>query len=214
MINVYKTIVVSFLLLITLFCGSKKQSARNVDKSENTKKDASEYYYEKLSLEHLSSSTDSIHIRFWLTYTSLVDSGKIINLKYRNGQWDGEYIAYRFKSKSIDDISPDLITKEIFKGSPKLGWESFLLQMENLGIYTLNDENRKENMGLCSDDNILKVEIGKEMIYNEFIYPCWEAIENQTQVNKVVVVLKLIEREFGFKISPLLAEGHPGKTSK
>ena len=202
--KVLKTYITIIVLLTTFSCNSKKQSIQIADKSQEQESDGGKYYFEKLSLEDLPSSKDSFYIRFWLTYTSLVDSGKIINLKYRNGEWSSEFMAYRFKSKSNDDLSPTLITKIYVTGNPKLGWKSLLFQLEKLGLYTLNDNGRRENRGLCTDNNILKVEIVKNRNYSEFIYPCWEAIENQEQVNKVVESLKLIESEFGFQIYPLL----------
>ena len=187
-----------------LSCNAKKQATQIEENIKAFDGNDTSYYYERLHLEDLRFSRDSSSIRFWLTYTSLVDSGKIVNLKYRQGAWQAEFITYRFKLMSIKDTCPALLTRTYVLGSPVSGWESLLSQFKKIGLYSINDNDRKENYGLCSDDNILKVEILNNMNYSEYIYPCWESIKNQEHVSKVIESLKLIEAQFGFKIQPFL----------
>ncbi len=163
----------------------------------------SSYYFDQLDLEETKYISDSFYLRFWLTYSGLVDSGKIINIYYRKNLWRAEFISYRFLQYSEDDLKQTLVTRVYKTGSPKTDWKVFINNMQKTAVLSLNRIiNRKDlGIGLCTDANILSIEVVSREKFKQ-IFKCWEGIENKEEVNKVTLALSLIEKEFGFPISP------------
>ena len=163
----------------------------------------SSYYIDKLDIEDTKVLKDSFYMRFWFTYSALIDSGKIVNIFYRNEKWKAEFLSYRFM-KFSDDPIPTLVSKIYKIGEPKSGWLAFIEKIKETGIFFIKQDISNEDLGvgLCNDANVLKIEfIGDRK--TKFVFNCWEAIENKNEVSKVINSLLIIEKEFGFNISPL-----------
>jgi len=190
---------------ILISCRSNKQKSKIKEVSQSTvvlkgQKDRYSISCKLLGIDDLRTNKELLKIRIWISF-SLYDTGKIINIKYDAGTWLAEFYQYRFGLN--DNNESILISKNKVESTPHSGWNDFFNQIEKLGIYTLNDNDRRHNSGLCTDANNITVEIVKDSNYFKYDYPCWEAIEDQSQLNKVKKILRIIESEFGFKPFPL-----------
>lgn len=148
-------------------------------------------------------------IRIWVGALSVSDSGNVIIFKRDGEQWSGVWHSFRF------DITPSgktyVMTHQTAQNSPRSGWGSFISKVESAGIYSLNDRGRSKNSNLCTGGSSIEVEIINDGQYNEYVYPCWDQIKDQRQVDKIRNVLRLTEKEFGFKTSLFMPESSPSQ---
>lgn len=191
------TIIVGCLILIA--CHSEQQKTESQVQRPEAKIDST--YFQILGIDDLSKNLSNTQIRITIEF-SLSDTGHIFNIKDNGGAWKGEFYRYRFDLDERDNKKNVLLSRMVTEAIPKSGWNSFLEKVEKIGLYTLEDKDRKRNYGLCTDANIIKVEIEKNGKYNEYVYPCWEVISDQTQINKIKEILEVVKAEFNFQVFP------------
>jgi len=148
---------------ILISCRSNKQKSKIKEVSQSTvvlkgQKDRYSISCKLLGIDDLRTNKELPKIRIWISF-SLYDTGKIINIKYDAGTWLAEFYQYRFGLN--DNNESILISKNKVESTPHSGWNDFFNQIEKLGIYTLNDNDRRHNSGLCTDANNITVEIVK-----------------------------------------------------
>lgn len=141
-------------------------------------------------------------LRIWVGAPTVNDSGNLIILKKRDANWSAELHSFSFNvsHEGVDFVQ----THKVVEKSPKSSWSMLVDEINSTGIYNLNDRGRSKNNGLCVDGPSVEVEIVKDKIHDEFVYPCWDIIEDQSQLDKVRNLLRLVEKEFGFGVSNLL----------
>jgi hypothetical protein len=207
--NYFKMIKILFIICSLSLFSCKSNSQKDKEPKNKQKQDSTSEIKNRLlarckqlNIDYLKTSLGKAQIRIWIQFP-FCDSGRFINLKKENGHWRGELYQYRFDLDNDNPGQSVLISKNKVNGTPRSGWSAFLNKIEKLGIYTLNDNNRIHNYGLCNDGDMIVVEIVKDNRYFEYIYPCWIAIEDQSQINKIKGILQLVQVEFGFKVFPL-----------
>jgi hypothetical protein len=196
------TIIIIVCVFAILSC-NRKSNLSGRDHNETMVTGQKDNYFIRcklLGIDNLRTDKKLLQIRIWISF-SLYDTGKIVNIKHDTGSWRAEFYQYRFGLSNNDKIL--LISKNKVEGTPLSGWDVFLNKIEKFGIYTLNDNDRRQNSGLCTDANSISVEIIMDNKYYEYEYPCWEVIEDQSQIDKVKMILREIEKEYKFKVFPL-----------
>lgn len=183
-------------------CNPKKQKNVAIAEPEISlieKDDGYSLRCKMLNIDNLKAIPRYHQIRIWVELYSVSDTGNIVVLKKENDLWKASFHEYRFNA--IMENENVLESHIVSNGEPFSGWDKFLGEIQELGIYELNDVDRKKNFGLCNDGGTIIIEIAKDEKYYEYIYPCWIDIKDQTQINKIYSILREIKQEFNFNIS-------------
>jgi hypothetical protein len=209
-------------ILVTCFfallsCGSRDESevakkeirSQKLDPESNLSSPYTDsvtaLYCKWLGLDYFKNdSTSGSHIRVWIEYAKS-DSGKILDIKNVGKGWVAELHNYRFQGTQNGRM---LKTHDVFKGQPRSGWNQFLLQIRELGIYDLYVGSSQRS---CNDADVMSVEIFSDNRYSEFVYRCWTILEDQVPIKKVEKVLLEVEKEFGFVLFPITNVGSKPK---
>lgn len=154
----------------------------------------------KLNIDYLNRNSVGKEIRVWIEF-SRYDSGEILIIKnIIDHQCQVNLHRYRFNVRDNGDL---MLVSHNIQSYLELKSDAYIKKIKKLGIDRLNDRDRSKNYGLCFDGGAIKVEILNENGYRQYIYPCWEDIKDQAQINIIKDVLKESEKRFGFQIFPL-----------
>ena len=179
----------------------QKSDSKQITDQFQTQEDGYSMRCKLLGIDNLKIGKLSSQIRIWVEF-SMTDSGKIIVFKSTDeNRWIGQLYQYRCDVDSSNKLI--LRSKNVSTSNPFSGWNIFLERVKQMGLYNLSDSGRRNNYGLCNEGGVISVEIISNNEYFEYIYPCWDSIEDQTQITKIKDILQYAEEEFNFKIFPI-----------
>lgn len=194
-------------------CNSNNTSTQvnNIKKSVDTikkqiqidKKGKVDYNYvyikqktRQLGLDSLERGYDSMQVRIWMDY-SLAKSQHLFVFKQKGKEWAGELITYSTNTETPD--YEKVLSKEISRISPKDGWNTFIRELNALGINNLNNSG-KEIGGADGVSYCIEVATNQVYNYSRFWSPEYDAAKDEQSAN-IVKIINLLEREFNFKRS-------------
>jgi hypothetical protein len=191
---------ITFLCLLTV-CALAELPADTVKKEiPLDRKGRPTFYYEwdkqkaaQLGLEPIELGFDSLEIRIWLDY-SMAWNRQLIILTRRNGEWSSRFITMRVEWSAHQDselvVHPD--SKAVI---PKMGWNKFIGDLFKLGITAL------PNGPDGGEDGVeYNIEVATMDHYRYYGYWSPETTEAKDRGSKKMVqILRLLERAFGFK---------------
>lgn len=153
-----------------------------------------------LGIENIRENLEGIKIRIWGEF-SIGDTGKLLELRKDKDIWNGKYYSYKFSADG--NLQNTFITYFVLTAKSISTWERYIQKIEKIGLYNLADNNRNPNYGLCNDGGALVLEIVRDSNFVESVYPCWDVMKDQTDINKIKAILRETEKEFNLKILPL-----------
>lgn len=163
-----------------------------------------------LNIETIENGYNEFQIRVWLGY-SFNDTAHLLILSKQFGKWEGKLyeMIYHYQPKTYDSILqsyypvfPDIIEieKNISVVDPVSGWELFLKNLFNTGVFDLPHYKRIPDYYLPTDADGVTFEIASQKKYRLFHYPSPELYSGRIrEADKVIKIIKLIEKEFGFR---------------
>jgi len=140
----------------------------------------------QLKVKELEFNKNSECIHLWFEYN---EHRKLITIEKEDTKW--ECVIYEF------DIIPDSSFKvkalrNIHQRSakPKSGWNNFLRNIAEYGIYKLRDFKEIENYEFCAGTEGLVVKIAHDNLFKKYLYPCYDVqptnIQNSTNLNQII----------------------------
>jgi len=155
---------------------------------------------DELKLESLEKGYNSLQIRIWLGYGTLIKQQLII-IKQEENNWSGNIIVMTMKEDSKND--QQLIAKKtIKKVTPRSGWENLIKKLTELNIFTLPNCDDIKGMNTAGGDlNVYKFEIATPKLYRFYYYIQPDLyVDEFIEARKVEEILKVLEIELNFKM--------------
>jgi hypothetical protein len=149
-----------------------------------------------LGLNSLENGTSNPEIRIW--EDSAVFFGRLFIINYLNASWKAELIRYRYLS-TASSIPDSLAGERVKLTEPKSGWTRFLNKLLDLEILTLPDYKILPDYFMATDENFVKVEIGKLNYYRCYEYPDPYWRRNYREARQMIQILEFIKKEFSIK---------------
>lgn len=152
-----------------------------------------------LKIKDLSYSPADSQVRVWVQFP-MYSKGRIVDLSKKGAQWQA--VVYNFQFGESDD-STFLLSSSQKNGVASASWDSYFNKFRKEKIYSLSDSGRELNSGLCNDGGTITVELVSNGKYRKLIFPCWNVIEDQTEIDKIKEYLKAVETNFQLSIFPI-----------
>jgi hypothetical protein len=145
-----------------------------------------------LGLPNLESGFDSIQIRLWVDY-ALYKGRELYVIKNQYGKWTAE-VYKMFVERDAAAETEEIISKQVFSVTPKIGWEDLIDSLLILRIETLPTMHDIPGLVDGWDDGVdYNIEFATNYRYKyygyhlpeEFQDKFWQA-KNMTQIVKLI----------------------------
>ena len=147
--------------------------------------------FAKLGILEINKDTNDLELRIWYG-DDLNDSGKLIIMMEKNVNWDARIYTFRFHGHN-----------QVLKSKgqvPISGWNIFVRDIENLGIYHLQSYSVIKQYNLATGGDQVTIEMWRNGKTFSTSYPCFSLNTNHIdELQPINKILALLEREFSIK---------------
>ncbi|HEX2628738.1 MAG TPA: hypothetical protein VHM26_07000 [Chitinophagaceae bacterium] len=159
-----------------------------------------------LHLDSIDAGVDSLVIRVWYSYM-FNDTAHLFTISFTEGEWKYSFREFTYNQEYDDQTNTVLkTTATLIRGrimdEPKTrSWNSLLNKLCDLGVMTLPDvSNIRGYTPAFMDSDGVGIEVAASHSYRIYSYPVPCALTDKLwQADKVERIIKLLEKEFGFK---------------
>lgn len=135
-------------------------------------------------LREISLGVDDIEVRIWRSHSLPAQEGVFI--KRVNGEWSGLYLSLK-----ADEHGEVQAAEVKLLATPESGWQSFLGQLGEKGLFLLplTAENECDTRGFDGVRYI--VEIGQNNTYRNYQYPAGDGCRESKQMTEIGEIIGL-----------------------